>query len=410
MHHYWKFLAENWRFLAFGVLTAMLSGYGQTFYIAVFGGELRADFNLSHSEFGLLYSLATLGSGLLIVWAGRKLDTMSLAWFVTLVSGGVVAGALLLSVAQTAIMLGLALFLLRFCGQGLFTHVSATSMGRYFDQNRGKAVSIAAKGLPLSEAVMPAIGVALIAAIGWRATWFWSAVIMAVFFLPLLLWLLRGHSQQVIDHATSQRKADAEKQACAPRQWTRAEVLRDKRFYRLLPAVLAAPLTVTAILFHLAYLAEGKDWSMAWVAGSFTGFALAHVAGLMFAGPLLDKIGARPILRFYLLPMMLGLLILAWFDQPITAWVFMLLTGLSLGGAGTLLGALWPMLYGVVHLGSIRAVVHAAMVLSTAITPYAAGVALDLGWSMEDVALALAVYIALALALAWRVLDQPVNR
>ncbi len=158
---YLHFIRQHWRFLAFGLLIAFLSSFGQIFYFGVFGGELRAAFALSHGQYGLVYSLATLGSGLAIVWAGRQLDRMSLARFVTLVALGVVTGSLFLASAQTTAILTLALFLLRFCGQGLFTHVSATSMARYFDANQGKAVSIAAKGLPLGEAVMPAVGVAL---------------------------------------------------------------------------------------------------------------------------------------------------------------------------------------------------------------------------------------------------------
>ncbi len=403
MTSYPRFFLANARFLTFGILAATLSGFGQTFYIAIFGGELRAAFNLTHGEYGLLYSLATLGSGLLIIWAGRQLDRMPLPRFVAFVGLGVALGCLLLASAQTAAMLGLALFLLRFCGQGLFTHVSATSMGRYFDANRGKAVSIAAKGLPLGEAVMPAIAVALVAAIGWRQTWYFSAAFMLLLAIPLLLWLLRGQARRERAHL-AHRQSQAEEPASfhtAARQWTRAEVLSDGRFYRVIPVMMAAPLTVTGMLFHLAALADGKGWSMAWLAGSFTAFAAAHVVGLLVAGQLLDRHGARPVLRGFLWPMAGGLIIVATFNHPIAAWFFMALMGLSLGGAGTLLGALWPTLYGVAHLGAIRALVHATLIVSTAITPVAMGLALDGGLSMEAIALILAAYLAGATILAW---------
>lgn len=404
MMSYLRFFLSNARFLTFGILAASLSGFGQTFYIAIFGGELRAAFDLTHGEYGLLYSLATLGSGLLIIWAGRLLDRMPLPRFVTFVGLGVALGCLLLASAQTAAMLGLALFLLRFCGQGLFTHVSATSMGRYFDVNRGKAVSIAAKGLPLGEAIMPAIAVALIAAIGWRQTWYLSAAFMLLLAIPVLLWLLRGQARREQAHM-AHRRSQAEEPASfhtATRQWTRAEVLRDARFYRVIPVMMAAPLTVTGMLFHLAALADGKGWSMGWLAGSFTGFALAHVVGLLVAGSLLDRHGARPLLRGFLWPMAAGLAIVATVDHPIAAWLFMVLMGLSLGGAGTLLGALWPQLYGVAHLGAIRALVHATLIVSTAITPVAIGVGLDGGLSMEAIALILAGYLLGSMMLAWK--------
>jgi len=401
MKGYLRFVQLHARFLAFGVLAAFLSGFGQTYYFAIFGGELRQAFDLTHGEYGLLYSLATLGSGLLIVWAGRQLDRMTLSRFITLVGLGVTAGCLLLAMAKTALALAAAMFLLRFCGQGLLTHISATSMGRHFDANRGKAVSIAAKGLPLGEAVMPAIGVGLIAMIGWRETWALSGALMLLVFVPLLLWLLRGDAPADTAHRDEPTTQSQGSTPVPTRQWTRGEVLRDPRFYRVLPAVLGAPLTVTGMLFHLAHLAEGKEWDMAWLSASFIGFAAAHVAGLTLAGPLLDRVGPRPILRGYLLPMLAGLALVATVDAPMAAWGFMVLLGLSLGGAGTLLGALWPSLYGVTHLGAIRAVVHAALVLSTAITPVAVGLALDAGLSMETVALILAGYLLAAVALAW---------
>ncbi|SFM42157.1 Predicted arabinose efflux permease, MFS family [Ectothiorhodospira mobilis] len=407
MTDYLRFVRRNGRFLFFGVLAAALSGYGQTFYVGVFGAELRAAFDLSHGHYGLLYSLATLGSGLLVAWAGGWIDRVSLSRFVTGVALGVAAGCLVMASATSAAALVLGLFLLRFCGQGLFMHTASTSMARHFETHRGKAVSIASKGLPLAEAVMPAAAVALIGLVGWRATWGLAAGAMVVVFLPLLLWLLRGRVH--VDAAdAAQAEGGGQEGSGRPRrrQWTRGEVLRDLRFYRILPVVLAPPFVMTAMVFHLAQLAADKGWSLEALAGAFTGFAAAHVLGLLVSGILLDRMGPRPMLRLFLLPMLAGLLLVATLDHPLLAWVFMSLMGLSIGGAGTLLGALWPVLYGTAHLGAIRAMAHAAMVLSTAITPVTAGLALDAGLDMERVALVLAGYIVVALGVSWGALGR----
>jgi MFS family permease len=406
MTDYFRFVALHWRFLLFGVLAAALSGFGQTFYVGVFGGELRAAFDLTHGQYGLLYSLATLSSGILMVSAGAWIDRMSLQRFAVLVGVGVAAGALVTGLAASALMLGVGFFLLRLFGQGLFMHMASTSMGRHFEVNRGKAVSIASKGLPLAEAVMPAAGVALIALIGWRHTWLTSAVAMLVFFIPLLLWLLHGRGgARGEDMSAGTGSAHPAGVPASPRQWSRSEVLRDLRFYRLLPVVLAPPLIVTAMIFHLAHLGEGKGWSLHWLASTFTGFALAHVAGLLVSGVVLDRYGPRLMLRVFLLPMLIGLLVVAWLDHPLWAWVFMVCLGASIGGAGTLLGALWPVLYGVAHLGAIRAMVHSAMMISTAIMPVTVGLALDASATMESVALVLSGYIVVALVVSWGALN-----
>ncbi|WP_419912868.1 hypothetical protein [Hoeflea sp.] len=57
----------------------------------------------------------------------------------------------------------------------------------------------------------------------------------------------------------------------------------------------------------------------------------------------------------------------------------MALLGLSYGLSSTLFGALWPEIYGTKHLGSIRAVVIALMVFSTAMGPGVTGFLIDFG-------------------------------
>jgi MFS family permease len=57
----------------------------------------------------------------------------------------------------------------------------------------------------------------------------------------------------------------------------------------------------------------------------------------------------------------------------------MFLLGVSYGFTSTLIGALWPEMYGVKDLGGIRSIIVAAMVLSTAIGPGLTGALIDLG-------------------------------
>jgi len=407
---YRSFLVDNWRFVGFGLLATALSGFGQTFYIALFGADLRETFHLTHGEYGLLYSAATLASGVSIVWMGRLVDFVDLRPFAGLSVIGLASGCVLMAAAESAALVGVAMFVLRLTGQGLLTHTAATTMGRYFEAGRGKAVAIAAKGLPLAEATMPPLGVALIAALGWRGTWWLSAAVLGGLFLPLLLWLLKGHGERHRRHIARLASQEAAGHGTASPDWTQGEALQDLRFYLLLPAVLAGPLIVTGMFFHQAHLAESKGWTLDWLAHSFLGFAAAHVASLLYFGPAVDRLGVLPVLRVFLLPMALGLLIVAFLDDPWAAWGYMALMGLSIGGTGTLLGALWPALYGTAHLGAIRSVVHAAMVFVTAISPVAVGTLIDVGISMESVAVGLAAYILAATALAAAALRLPTTR
>ena len=73
-----NFINKNSNLLIFGFLIAFASGFGQTFFISLFSEDFRETFNLSNTQFGSLYSIATILSALTIIWAGKLIDTVSL--------------------------------------------------------------------------------------------------------------------------------------------------------------------------------------------------------------------------------------------------------------------------------------------------------------------------------------------
>jgi len=181
--------------------------------------------------------------------------------------------------------------------------------------------------------------------------------------------------------------------------WTRLQVLRDSRFYRLMPAILAPPFLITALFFHQVPIAEARGWGLGWLSTAFVGFAIAHVASLTVSGVLVDRLGFARLLRVYLLPLLLALGVLGFVPGDGAALLYLGLAGLSIGTASTLMGTVWPALYGLRHLGGIRAMAHGAMVLSTAIAPVLIGALLDAGISLTGLALVLGGYVAGAIAL-----------
>ncbi len=166
--NYLRFLAAHPRVLGFGFALAFFSSFGQTFFISLFGEEIRGTFDLSHGQFGLGYSLATLASGLTIIWLGRKLDTVDLRLFSAVLCAGLVFACFTMGIAPVVAVLVAAIYLLRLTGQGLLSHTAMTSMARYFDEGRGKAISVAALGFPAGEAVLPILAVVVMERIGWR--------------------------------------------------------------------------------------------------------------------------------------------------------------------------------------------------------------------------------------------------
>jgi MFS family permease len=396
---YLHFVRKNHRFLSFALLLIWFSSPGQTFFISLFSGHLRAEFGLSHGGFGSLYSLATLASGLSMIWVGRKIDDIDLRIYSTLVCAGVTVACFFMATVTSLILLCLAIFALRITGQGLMTHTAATSMARYFDDERGKALGVASLGRPAGEATFPLIGVLLISTIGWRWSWTVIGGGYALLLIPAVLWLLKGHGERHRRLIARNKEQEADGRFLG-RQWSRREVIRDLHFYLILPAVVAPSFIMTGVSFHQIHLVESKGWSLTLFAGSYIGHAAAAVAASLLSGPLVDRVGAVKLLRYYLSPLAVALLVLAAFDHESAAFLFMIASGVTVGMTLPTTGAIWAEIYGVAHLGAIRALVSACMVFSTALAPVALGWLIDFGISLEAIFVMCFVYVVASSALA----------
>ena len=396
--NYFRFLKNNCRFLSFGILVAFFSAFGQTFFIAVFGPDIRAEFSLSHGDFGGYYMIGTAVSGLTLIWAGKLIDRFDLRWVTAGVSVALILACAFMSVVPVAWALILAIFALRFSGQGLMSHTAITAMGRYFEAERGRAVSVAILGFPLGVAIFPGLAVWLSVEFGWRMAWAAIAVALGIFLTPLLLWLLKGHSDRHKKFiAQTEVKIGTGPPPNPRRQWTRAEVLRDPRFYLICIAVTAPSFITTGLFFHQAHLAEAKGWTMAWMASSFVAYTVGAISSNLAFGPLIDRFGARRLLPYYLYPQVITCLTIMCFDHPLSAISLTLFLGLTSGSSQTLVGAVWPEFYGVLHLGAIRAMVISMSVGASALSPFILGWLIDRGATMEAIAAGLLAYLAAAI-------------
>ena len=395
------FALRNARFLAFGAFAGFFSSFGQTYVIALFNPEIRATFSLSHFDFGLIYAIATVASGTCLIWIGRLIDHVDLRRYLIAATAALATACLLLSWSPSVALLGFALFALRLTGQGLMPHIGQTSMARYFNRERGKAVSIAMSGAPIGAATFPWIVVALAGLVSWRGTWLVFAVFIAMTVAPLLLWLLRGHGERHAAYVTAlsePRNADSTI-AAGQRQWTRHEVLRDYRFYLAVPAIVAPSFIVTGFFFHQLHIADQLGWSRAWVASTYIAYGGVTVVSALVYGPLIDRFGAVRLLPLNLVLLGLSMLWFGLSGTPSVGLGFMVAAGITSGGTFTILGALWAELYGTKHLGAIRAVATSLMIYGSAASPVSMGWLIDQGTSVAQIALLCLGYIVIGTVL-----------
>ncbi|MBM1171856.1 MFS transporter [Microvirga arabica] len=396
-HH---LLMRHGRVIGLGFALTFLSSFGQTFFISLSGPDIRNAFGLTHGAFGSIYSLATLSSGMLMIWVGSVIDRVDIRLYATTAMLGLAAAALSLSLAPNLIMLGLSLFALRLFGQGMLSHAGVMSTARLDEGVRGRALGVAALGFPAGEAIFPAIAIALITAIGWTGTWRSAAlaIIVALGLGWLLGFLIRRKDPDL--EASARKKASSE----AGPSWS--ETLRDWRFLALVPTMIGYPAIMTAYFFHQRFIAEVKGWSLELLASSITLFALVSVVVAMSAGSFVDRFGAVRLSHFYLVGMTAASLTLALFDAPFLPLVFFALIGLTSGCTNVVIAAVLAELFGTTHLGKIRALAGAIMVVASAATPGAIGILFDAGISLEAICLGFVVYMLAAAAITF-VLPNP---
>ena len=364
------FLIQNARWLAGGFLLTLFSSFGQTFFISIWGAEIRAEFGLTHGGFGSLYMVATLASALTLPFLGRLIDETSVARFAFWIMAMLAAATLLMGAAGGIVMLVVAIYLLRLFGQGLMTHTALTAMGRWYSASRGRAVSIAAIGHQAGEAVLPITFVFLATYMTWRETWFVATGAVLLFALPVITALMRRERVPL---------GEAAGVAETGRQWTRNEVLADPLFWAVVAGIMIPPFTGTSIFFHQDYLIELNGWDPSVYYGAFSLMAATCVVFSLGTGVAIDRYGATRILPIFFIPLGLSCLIAGSFAATEAAVAFMVLLGASYGISQALFGALWPEIYGTRHLGAVRSTVTAMMVFFTAAGPGLTGALIDVG-------------------------------
>ncbi len=411
LREYLLFFRREGAFLGYGIGLTFLSSFGQTFLLSLFVPFLLLEFDLDSGSFGTLYAAATLGSALLLPWAGRGLDRFPLPHFTLWVILGLAASALTLALAPGVGVLFVALVGLRLAGQSLAFQTALTAMARRYADDRGKALGIASLGLPIGEATLPVLIVAGLGVVGWRTGWMAIAGLSVLGFAPLLLLLLslarpRSTEDDGAPEPPELRNAPPDHGA---RSWTRREILRDPRFWLILPAGLLAPFWSTGLFLYQTSLAGARGWSLSLVASAFGAFALTRVLCSLAAGGWVDRWSARRLFPWTAIPIGVALALLL-LDGGWVPFAFMTALGLGAGLGGTVKGALWAELYGIRHLGAIKSMMAAFMVLATAAAPAILGVVADDPDQLDRLLQAGAGSVLLFTVLALRGLRGPALR
>jgi MFS family permease len=376
-----------------GYAMAFATMPGQTIFIAQFNSAIREHFGLSHGEFGGLYTLATLASAVCLVWAGGLADRFPARRLALASIAGLGLVALAMATQNHIITLVMTLAALRFFGQGMLSHIAMTTMSRWFNRFRGRALSLAGLGTATGDALTPFMITLAIATFGWREVWFGTAVVLIALVAPVIWFLFRDPPDGKKALAQGLVNPDAELAGTRTgQQWTRSRVLHDGLFYLIIPGIMAPPAIGTLYMFHQAHLVALKGWDLTVFTASYPVLALTVVLTALLAGALVDRFGAWRLMPFFLLPQGIGCLFIGLVEPQWSIPVFLVCFGLTTGLMSPVVGALWAEVYGTTHLGAIRALATAALVAASAVGPGIAGLLIDVGVDLDSQSFGYAAY------------------
>lgn len=368
---YITFVLKERRLLSFGLSLTFFSSFGQTFLISLFVPFFLDAFVLSNAGFGTMYSVATLFSAFALPWLGQMIDRVPLRWYSFWVAVCLLIASLIVMVSWHVSVLFIGLIFLRLAGQGLSSHTAQTTMARFYDHQRGKALSISSLGYPMGEAVLPVIIVSALTVMHWRATWGVIALFIGLVLMPILYLLIGRNSVGKINPQDEQGSESSTRE-------NYSVLFNDKRLYYLIPAVLIPPFWATGLFLYQVSVASDLGWTAGLIATAFVAFAIARILGSLAIGPAIDRFSAQSLFPFFLIPMIIGLTIPVFFSHNWAAFAYMALFGVTMGAGGTIKSALWAELYGASMIGTVRSLFSSFMVLSTSVSPFIVGWVLDL--------------------------------
>ena len=388
------FKSLSLKVIIFGFIFTFFSSFGQSFFLGIFNTSIRETLSITHGQFGSIYAAATLCSSLLLIWLGKKIDDINIFRFSIYVTLLLSFSCFFFSKVSSVIILFIAVFLMRFSGQGMMSHTATTTVSRYFTKSRGKALSICWFGLSSSEFILPVLIVFLLSLTTWQNIWMIISLVILIF-LPLASYIL----VRSVKLDTREQTDDQEFKEENIKQWKRIEVIKDFKFYVVSMNMLAMPWIATGVFVYQSFITTSKNWGPFVIAQSFMSYSVFSVLTLLISGILIDKFTSRKLLIFMNIPLFLSTFVIINFDAPITAFLFLGLIGISNGLANVLGSATWAEIYGVKHIGSIKALTTALMVFSTAFGTALFGVLIDIGFSIEKIAIISAIYIFLSFVL-----------
>jgi len=381
-------LSLNKKVIIFGFIFTFFSSFGQSFFLGLFNAPIRNELGITHGQFGSIYASATICSSLLLIWVGKKIDDYRILNYSFFVVALLFVSSLFFSFINSVYFLAVGIFLMRLSGQGLMSHTCTTTISRYFNKSRGKALSTAWLGLSTAEFILPVLITYLFIIYTWNTIWQYISI-LTILILPLVI--LNTISSVKLDSREEDINLNNKRKKI--KNWKRIEVLKDFRFYIILLNTLAMPWIITGVFVYQSFISDSKLWSLYTIPKAIMFYSITSILTLFISGFLIDKFTSRKLILLMNIPLFFAMVILYFTKQEFFAYIILSLIGISNGLSNVLGSSTWAEIYGVKYIGSIKALTTSLMVFSTAFGTAVFGIMIDNGFTIEIIASISGLYI-----------------
>jgi len=370
---------------------------------APFVEPVMTELSISRVNLTFAFTWGTIAAGLAIPFAGFWVDRfgvrlsgmvsyacLGLSMVALGYPGPLRAGLerLGLSAEHSAFLfLFLIFFSLRFWGLGLIMTTCRSMVFRWFVRWRSIVAGVNGMILSLSFSSAPVLLGGLVAAFGWKETWRIMGIAIGAGFCLLCFLFFRNSPEECgipvrRPNDESEGGGDSPGGAFERRDFTAREAMRTAAFWLMVSGLAMNAFIGTGTAFHLESI--GGDLGGLSREASLRLFlfvGIFNVVTSLSLGFVAERVRLRYLLFFMMACQTVSLSGLLYLREGPGLWAFAAGSGCAWGTFGILINVPWPRFFGRKHLGSINGIVTGAVVVFSAVGPYAFGLSFDVSGS-----------------------------
>ncbi len=369
----------GWVVLVVGTVGMLASFPGQTAGVSVFTEHISDATGLSRLQLATAYLIGTTTSGLFLPFGGRWVDlfgsrvvafgaTVGLAATITSLS---FVGPM--STATGMVVLSVGFAFLRFFGQGLLTLSSRTMISQWFDRRRGLVSSGSSAAFAFVFSLTPTLLFALVELSGFRWAWRQLAIGLVVVLGTMILVFYRSTPEESGLLIDGEGPLPADASSTTPVDdlaYTRAQAIRDQRFWIVTLPIFSMSVVGTALTFHIVDLGQEVGLSESTIVLIFVPIALISIPITLVSGWLADTIPILALAVAMAVFQLVMYLTVGELGDPTMRIAAIVSWGASSGLRAALMAAAFPRLFGRTHLGAIAGAQMSALVIGSALGPF----------------------------------------